>query len=540
MAYTATLNDTAFFNTAVDSDEYKLTTAKVSIATSQAGFFSFTVPPQNIAYSNFHKLIDYVDVYQDNDIIFSGRVYSIQKIFNTQLIITCEGLIALFNDSISRPFTHDGSFADLIAALIDNHNAQVDSSKQITIGTIEIDDDETYRDYISYRSTLSRLQDLHDSYGGHFFVRRTANGLVFDWLESFSTRANQTIDFGVNEISNYQEESADNIITVLIPLGAEIFNEDDSSNEGARLTIESVNGGLDYIEADQSYIAEYGRIVGTYIWDDVNIPAILLSKGQQYLNSKLIPKVTITVDAVDLKDAGYNIDSFKEGQQIQVNSIPHEINGEWFDLVSRTIDLLDPTSKTIVLNTTRQGLISTQLRESYNSTTKIDRVISNYTTNEAIRTVQTYTNELGERIVENESLIEQNSDNISSLVTQIETMGENVSTLTSEYNQTAETIGLYFGENGKISTWFEFDADYFSIKKDGQSVYSRQDNDSYEFCDASNNTLMKMDTDGMTAPTANVSKQLRFLYENTPQWAIRKGVYIASQDGINLDDVWLG
>ena len=46
-----------------------------------------------------------------------------------------------------------------------------------------------------------------------------------------------------------------------------------------------MNNGVDYLES-QTGVATYGRIVGVEIWDDVNVPALLKSKGQDYLNKK--------------------------------------------------------------------------------------------------------------------------------------------------------------------------------------------------------------------------------------------------------------
>ncbi len=537
--YYATLNDTVFFNTAVDIDEYKLTMAKVTVGANQAGNFTFTVPPCNMAYGNFHKLIDYVDVYKDDELIFSGRVYSIQKKFDTQLTIVCEGLLAILNDSILRPFTHEGSFADLIGVIIENHNSQVEANKQINVGTIQVSDSEVYREYQLHATSMSRITDLASSYGGYYYLRKESNGLYFDWLTGFSTQAEQSIDFGVNELSNYQEETSADIITVLIPLGAEQFAED-GTNISNRLTIGSVNSGIDYLEADASYIAQYGRITGVNIWDDVTVPAILKSKGQAYLNSKLVPKITITADAIDLRDAGYDIESLRWGMQVQVNSAPHGLNGTWFDLITQALDILSPNSNKVTLSSVQEGYIVQQSTIAKDNMNAVETVVANYVTNEAIKKINDLSNDIGIKFTEYEALIEQTEESITQSVTEkINYVNGQIETLSGTVELTAQEYAIYFGENGKISSWFTFDENYFSIRKNGQSVYSRQDNDSYEFCDKNNNVIVILDTNGMTAPTANVSGQLKFMQGSTGQWAIRKGKYITGK-GVNLDDVWVG
>lgn len=544
--YRALINGNPFYASEIDQKEWQILSGKITTGLNQAGSFTFTISNQNNYYGEFHKLKDYVEVYKadafptatSGELLFSGRVYSITKNFNMETTIVCEGMLAVLNDSILRPFTHEGSFAELINVIIENHNSQVDASKQLAVGTIEIDDDVVYREYQMHASSMSRILDLQSTYGGYYRIRKENGTFYFDWLAELSELAEQAIDFGVNELSNYQEESAAEIITALIPLGAE--QTDEEENISTRLTIGSVNGGVDYIEADSSYIAQYGRIVGTCTWDDVTIPAILLSKAQEYLNSKLQSKVTISVDAVDLHDAGYDIETFHVGQKIKVNSEPHGINGEWFDLVGQTLDILNPASNKITLSATRQGYIEYTFANEQRNLNAIKTITANYVTTEAVKRINELADDVAKRYSTIETSIEDTGESIlASVDERIQEVDGSITTLSGKIEQTARDVNLYFGENGLIKTWFTFDENYFSIHKSGQSVYSRQDNDSYEFCDASNNTLVTIDTNGLTAPTANVSGQLRFTHESTPQWAIRKGKYITNK-GVNLDDVWVG
>lgn len=60
-----------------------------------------------------------------------------------------------------------------------------------------------------------------------------------------------------------EEISAEDVFTVLIPLGDE------------NLTIESVNNGRDEL-VDEAAVQRYGRIVKTHVFDSVNTPETLL------------------------------------------------------------------------------------------------------------------------------------------------------------------------------------------------------------------------------------------------------------------------
>lgn len=536
--YEAYLNDTLFFRSNTDLEELVLTSATISKVAGESGSFVFLCPPQNVAYTEFHKLIDYVDVYRDENLIFSGRVISIKENFDTQIEVRCEGLLAVLNDSIIRPFVNDDTVTALVSNLIAQHNAQVGSDKQITIRSITIEDANTtaYRDYQEYQNTLERINTLVDTFGGYISVIKTASGLMFDWVEEYTDDAAQTIDFGTNLLDITQEESGANVITVLIPLGGELDDEEGITTN-TRLTVAGVNNGLDYIEASSEYIEQYGRIVGTKVWDDVTVPAILLSKAQAYLNSQLQGKVTINVTAVDLADAGYEVESFGVGQQIKITSEPHGIDGVWFECTEQNLDLLQPANNRMTLGSVEYGYIKLKRRQDASILSGI--INANYLLNETMRGIN---QDLILRISTFESTIEQLPESITMSVLETVTnqFGDTLQTLESATQLLSDQYTIWFGENGKINTWFEFDSDYFKVRKNGQSVYSRQDNDSYEFCDMDGNTLLELDDDGLTAVTANVSGQLKFMHGQTGQWAIRKGAYISSLGGVNLDDVWIG
>lgn len=536
--YRAFLNETLFFDTSAGLNELLLTSAVIHGVAGESGSFSFVVPQSNVCYGEFHRLSDYVYVYENDQLKFSGRVYSIRQVFDTQLEIECEGMLAVLNDSIIRPYTFDDTVENLVIDLIAQHNSQVDSDKQITIGTINIPDKDltAFREYQLYETTINRINTLVGSFGGYISVTGTAGNLTFDWLESYTDDAQQEIILGSNILDITREIDSSNIITVLIPLGT-LLDDEEGVTSNARLTIASVNSGLDYIEADQEYLDQYGRIVGAQIWDDVTFPENLKTKGQEYLNSVLQGKITITVTAVDLSHAGYDFESFGIGQRIKVTSAPHDINGIWFECTEQTLDLLHPAQNQLVLGSVEYGYIKTK---RLSDDAKINGIINqNYRLNEALKGVN---QDLTYRISEFESTINQMPEEISASVLETVTnqYNELLGTLQSSVQLLSDQYNIWFGEDGHINTWFEFNADYFQIRKENGSLYSRQDNDSYEFVDQNGNTLLELNESGLNAATANVTGQLKFLQGTLSQWAIRKGAYISSLGGVNLDDVWIG
>lgn len=369
MAYKALLNNSIFFQT--DSNDLVLTSAKLERTVGTAGSFTFTIPPNNVYYNSFRKIIDFVDVYRDEDLLFSGRVYSITETFDTQLKIVCEGLLAVLNDSILRPVTYQGELHGLVRQIIQNHNSQVESAKQVQVGRLLISNSDCYRAYQNYETSISRLQDLVESYGGWMRIRRENGVNYFDWYEANIDGTTQRINFGENLLDVKQEENADGICTVLIPLGA-------ANDNNVRIDIKTVNDGLDYIEASSEYIQKYGYVVASHIWDDVNYPSILKTKAQQYLNACLTPRKIINVTAVDLADAGYDVDAFNVGQKIRVYSAPHDINGEWFDCTTQSLDLLNPAQNKLTLGSEKIGYIKAARSASAEVRSSLERIAATY------------------------------------------------------------------------------------------------------------------------------------------------------------------
>ena len=133
-----------------------------------------------------------------------------------------------------------------------------------------------------------------------------------DYVIHYGSSATQEIEFGVNMLDLTEEVSAEELFTVLIPLG------DDN------LTIASVNNGSDEL-VDEAAVALYGRIVRTHVFDHVNQASTLLENGIRYLNTNVNVPITITIKAVDLHLLNPAINEIHVGDQVHVKSVPHNI-----------------------------------------------------------------------------------------------------------------------------------------------------------------------------------------------------------------------
>ena len=529
--YRAYLNGNLFFDTQANLDELALASATLNFQLGGAGTFNFTALDSNIAYNNFDSPKSYIDVYRNDALIWSGRVITPTQDLYKQKAVTCEGLFAVLNDSVYRaptePFT--GTLAELVELLITSHNEQVEEEKQIQIRNITVTDEYLYRAYENVESTMKRLQDLVSSYGGYMSVEKVGGALYFDWLAEINTVSQQTVT--VTSITSINKStSIQDVITVLIPLGAEQELEDGTKR---RLTIESVNNGVDYLES-QTGVATYGRIVGVEIWDDVNVPALLKSKGQDYLNKKAQTAYSLSITAIDLADLGEEVasENFKVGTRLRVR-VPHlDIDG-YYTTTTQSLNLLQPASNNITVGATGLGFIGQNANKGNITTAQLQKITSEYASNTRLVDVQN-------QLVETNASIETANGTIQSVASALELTNGNVSALQTIVQQDATQIQAVVEQNNNIALVFRITANGVEIGKQDDPVYSRQTNNAYQFVDSSGNkVLLEINTLGIQAPTATVEEQVAFLAGSTPQWAIRKGE-VDSNGHYNLNDIWIG
>lgn len=528
MAYRAYLNNSIFFSTDSAEPTLKLSSAELSLVSGQAGSFSFTVPPDNVAFDSFVKFKSYVDVYKDTELVFSGRVLEDGKNFTTEQPIMCEGMMAVLNDSIFRPVTINDTLQNLVETIIENHNSQVEAEKQITIGTITVEDEYVYRAYETIETSWSRLSDLVESYGGMMQVVKTEGVLYLNWWADLPQTNTQTIDFGSNILDITQQSSGADIMTVLVPQGAEVENEDGTQS---RVGISSVNGGLDYlIYADG--VTEFGLIVGTQIWDDVTQPAILKSKAQNWLQDIARNRVSINLSVVDLSAVDASIEHFTIGQKVIVTSAPHGISSQTFTVQERHLNLLDPTQNQMSLGQEVVGYVGKTSRQLSENVQRIDHITADYVTNDRI-------NSINELMQSYETQILQTSEMVASIASQITTLNDQVTANQTRIEQTANQLSVFVDANGETLTYFILDAQGLWIGNPADPVRLLETNNSIKFVDSTGNTvLLEINTGGIVTPTVSATNQIAMLNGSTGEWAIRKGDLINGRH--NLDFVYIG
>lgn len=322
---------------------------KLDLEVNKAGSFSFKMPPQHPQYYLPQQMLSCIQVFQDSEEVFCGRITGCKIDFYNRKQITCEGQLAYLNDSIQRPAEyHDVTVRGYLETLIAEHNKQVSKDKQFKVGIVTVTDgnDSLYR-YTNYNSTMKEIkEDLVDDLGGYLRVRNVNGTAYLDYIEDYENISKQSIEFGENLLDFSRNTDVTDIATVFIPLGAKLEESPIAALE-QRLTIESVNNGSDSL-VNLDAVKKFGYITKTITWDDVTTPQMLLYKANKYIADYQWDSMTLEVNAVDMHWTDADVEQFKLGDKIKVHSSLHGLD-RYFPLSKMSIQLNSLSSSKFTL-----------------------------------------------------------------------------------------------------------------------------------------------------------------------------------------------
>lgn len=315
-----------------------------------AGTLTFVLLPEHPMYSALHKMRTRIDVRQDNEIIWRGRVLETETDFYRQKTVTCEGELTYLVDSVLHPYklaNYDGTAAGLFRLYMTRHNEAVSEAQQFQIGSIDIETLSSVEN-TGYGNTWDEISgNLIDVHGGFLRIRYDGDVRYLDWTKESGTSCGQVFRFGENLLDLSEYVSASEVVTCLIPYAGQ---------SGSQITISSVNGGKDYIE-DAAGIALYGRIWGVTEFDTKDA-STLLEMAKENLQKRLKETITITISAVDLHLLDVNAESFRVGDKVRVVSPPHGIDAE-YTCTAISLDLVSPDQSEYTFGTPETGMAST-------------------------------------------------------------------------------------------------------------------------------------------------------------------------------------
>lgn len=264
--------------------------------------FNFNIPAFNPSYNELSDRTTIISIHNDKtgEIDFEGvLIHSKEDVTSGGKVYkscSCEGYLTYLNDSI-QPYHHyeNATVAEFITSLLACHNSVTSSEKHITLGLCDFSGDNTNSKTTSYRSTLDEIKtNLIERIGGEMQIRKVNGALVLDFVQRLGVVSSTTIELAKNIVSLNVDTDTSNIVTRLMPLGAQLNDE-----TSERLTISEVNDGLPYID-DTAAIAQYGIIMGTQIFDDITVASNLKQRGQEYLANNNRVKKGYAAQVLDL------------------------------------------------------------------------------------------------------------------------------------------------------------------------------------------------------------------------------------------------
>lgn len=199
----------------------------------------------------------------------------------------------------------------------------------------------SFGDGKNYGKTLDILQsELTDKYGGYFVIRHgtDADGhphRYLDYMQKITDKNPQTIAFGVNMLDLTSYTKAEDICTRVIAFGTK------TEKTWPFVDIQSIIAQTaNDTKAQKIYgiITKVIQVKGSY-----NNAQSLLDSAEEELAKNLRYLNGMAVKAVDLKDAGIDIDRLAIGKQTHIFSAAHGVD-TWL-LCSKLVEPLDSPDK---------------------------------------------------------------------------------------------------------------------------------------------------------------------------------------------------
>ena len=369
-------------------DDLVVLNPKCRLEVNTVGDGSFTILKTHPHYNKLQKLKSIFEISQDNHVIFRGRMTNDSLDLYNQLSVDLEGVLGFANDSIIEPFKFPEDFPDAAQSanmveyflrwILEQHNAQVEDWKQLKCGNVTVSDPNNYitRSSTKYDTTWGTLKTklFESALGGYLIIRYEDDGNYVDYVSEFELTNIQPITFGKNLLDITSKSDASNTYSAILPTGKEVT---DGENRTV-LTLESLPDGdltEDLVKVGKFIYSKSARERFGWVcvppvdatWGDVTEVNNLKRKAMEYLTgTAMLFDGSTTIKAVDLSFTDDQIQSFRVGRNILVNSPVHGVVNQSYQLTKLSIDILNPQNTTITLGEAVKTLIDINRQEQTN------------------------------------------------------------------------------------------------------------------------------------------------------------------------------
>ena len=394
----------------IHSDVTPLETTKVinphlTLEDSAAGSLEMSLPPINVGYSQdiLKRMVTNIVVRENGEFLWGGRILQDSFDFWNNRKILCEGELAFLNDSIQPPKKYDvttdhTTIESFFYALIDIHNSQVGMDRQFEKGMVTVTDgdqttdtNEIYR-FTNYETTLECMNEkLLERLKGHLRVRHQAGKRYLDYISDDTLDTNtQVVRFGINLLDFSKNIDMTELSTVIVPRGARLDIDDSDPRyiEGLESYLTVVDVETKVIDnktwhtKDEIFVQNpdavdnFGRIATVVDWNNITDKDVLYSKAEKYLKDEQYEKMTLEINALDLKYLTDGDEPIKFQSKLRCVSEPHGMD-HTFIVSKMDIDLSNPGNSLYTLGTdVKLSLTQAASRVNSDVQAQIDRLPS--------------------------------------------------------------------------------------------------------------------------------------------------------------------
>lgn len=117
MNYRIFIDSRLIYDSALNDEKWQIFNTKLELELNKTNSFEFTIYPIHPMYSAMNKLKSIVEVYQNGDLVFKGRILNDEIGFYNEKKVICEGDLAFLLDSLQSPL----NFQMVIYRLQDNY-----------------------------------------------------------------------------------------------------------------------------------------------------------------------------------------------------------------------------------------------------------------------------------------------------------------------------------------------------------------------------------------------------------------------------------
>lgn len=424
--------------TQLDGD--KVSAGRLEQSLSDIGTFEFELMYDHPLYNKIDPITGLVKIINkyDKEVEFYGRVIKPDAGMDSSGLFAktfvCESVLGYLQDS-TQTFQRvpNNGVEDYFRRIIAVHNSQVEPHKRFKVGRVTVlnQSDIPYR-YIGYDTTFDTIKTyLVGRMGGYIQLRLEEDGMYLDYLKDVGQEMDSPIQLGSNIETARRELDLSNLITRLVPLGADLDKDNRDEETGQyvvreRVTINSVNGGKSYVE-DAELVKQFGILQRPMDWTEIKDAGILLQRGQQYMQNQKIAISAWSVSVVELYLIDQSFEKFKVGNIHPIDNAP--LSGvERLQIIKKVIDVTQPESVDLTVGADSMTLSKFQLQQQ-EAAKSMEKVLADQQAANAANGAQSnYNNQLW--ILQN--ALSQYQANSESLAQEIQFLTEQIAQLDPE------------------------------------------------------------------------------------------------------------